>query len=151
MISRREAMGAGLFATLGAPAAETTQSRDDGEAVRALKDIKGELESVSTAVESGLIGPGLSAGQIGRIRDRFTTHLRAAGKFPDFMEIGIAPFYDVYDWHVRYQQQIQIVRIDGAALRDSVQFTQLIVRWEQDMEYLGFRSDPRLNGYLAIE
>lgn len=141
MISRRDAMGAGLFATLGAPAAETTQSRDDGEAVRALKDIKGELESVSTAVESGLIGPGLSAGQIGRIRDRFTTHLRAAGKFPDFMEIGIAPFYDVYDWHIRHQQQIQIVRISEQRFAIQFMFTQLIVRWEQDMNYLGVPFD----------
>ena len=141
MISRRDAMGAGLFATLGAPAADTTQSRDDGEAVRALKDIKGELESVSTAVESGLIGPGLSAGQIGRIRDRFTTHLRAAGKFPDFMEIGIAPFYDVYDWHIRHQQQIQIVRISEQRFAIQFMFTQLIVRWEQDMNYLGVPFD----------
>jgi hypothetical protein len=134
-------MGAGLFATLGAPATDTTQSRDDGEAVRALKDIKGELESVSTAVESGLIGPGLSAGQIGRIRDRFTTHLRAAGKFPDFMEIGIAPFYDVYDWHIRHQQQIQIVRISEQRFAIQFMFTQLIVRWEQDMNYLGVPFD----------
>src|SRR5688500_4702664 len=141
MISRRDAMGAGLFATLGAPAADTTQSRDDGEAVRALKDIRGELESVSTAVESGLIGPGLSAGQIGRIRDRCTTHLRAAGKFPDFMEIGIAPFYDVYDWHIRHQQQIQIVRISEQRFAIQFMFTQLIVRWEQDMNYLGVPFD----------
>jgi hypothetical protein len=134
-------MGAGLFATLAAPVADTAQSRDDGEAVRALKDIKGELESVSTAVESGLIGPGLSAGQIGRIRDRFTTHLRAAGKFPDFMEIGIAPFYDVYDWHIRHQQQIQIVRISEQRFAIQFMFTQLIVRWEQDMNYLGVPFD----------
>lgn len=141
MISRREAMGAGLFATLGAPTTESAQSRDDAEAVRALKDIKGELESVSTAVESGLIGPGLSAGQIGRIRDRFTTHLRAAGKFPDFMEIGISPFYDVYDWHIRHQQQIQIVRISEQRFAIQFMFTQLIVRWEQDMNYLGVPFD----------
>ena len=140
MISRREAMGAGLFATLGAPT-DTVQSRDDGEAVRALKDIKGELESVSTAVENGLVGPGLSAGAIGRIRERFTTHLRSAGKFPDFMEIGTNPFYDVYDWHVRHQQQIQIVRMNDQRFAIQFMFTQLIVRWEQDQNFLGVPYD----------
>lgn len=142
MISRREAMGAGLFATLTAPAGpETTQSRDDAEAVRALREIKGELESVSTAVERGLIGPGLSAGSIGRIRERFTTHLRASGKFPDFMEIGITPFYELYDWHVRHNQQIQIVRTSEQRFAIQFMFTQMIVRWEQDMNYMGVPFD----------
>jgi hypothetical protein len=142
MISRREAMGAGLFATLsGPPSAETAQSRDDAEAVRALKDIKGELESVGNAVDRGLVGPSVAAGSIGRIRDRFSTHLRAAGKFPDFMEIGLNLFYDVYDWHVRYNQQIQITRLAEQRFTIQFMFTQLIVRWEQDVNYMGVPFD----------
>ncbi len=142
MISRREAMGAGLLATLSAPpGAETTQSRDDAEAVRALKDIKGELETMGNAVDRGLVGPSLAAGSIGRIRDRFTTHLRAAGKFPDFMEIGYGLFYDIYDWHVRYNQQIQITRIAEQRFAIQFMFTQMIVRWEQDANYMGVPYD----------
>ncbi|HJU44455.1 MAG TPA: hypothetical protein VJ691_16630, partial [Vicinamibacterales bacterium] len=127
MISRREAMGASLFATLGGPAAgDSAQSREsDAEAVRALKDIKGELESVSNAVEGGLVGPGLAAGVISRIRDRYTIHMKAAGKFPEFMEIGLGVFYDVYDWHVRYNQQIQITRVAEQRFAIQFMFTQL--------------------------
>lgn len=136
-------MGAGLFATLTAPAAgDAAQSREtDVEAVRALKDIKGELESVSTAVEQGLVGPGVAAGVIARVRDRFTVHLKAAGKFPDFMEIGLGVFYDLYDWHVRYNQQIQITRIADQRFAIQFMFTQMIVRWEQDTNYLGVPFD----------
>lgn len=143
MISRREAMGAGLFATLATPAAaDATQSREnDAEAVRALKDIKGELESVSTAVERGLVGPGVASGVIGRIRDRFTIHMKAAGKFPDFMEVGLGVFYDLYDWHVRYNQQIQITRLADQRFAIQFMFTQMIVRWEQDTNYLGVPFD----------
>ena len=143
MISRREAMGAGLFATLSTPAAaEATQSRaDDTEAVRALKDIKGELESVSTAVERGLVGPSVASGTIGRIRERYTIHMKAAGKFPEFMEIGLGVFYDVYDWHVRYSQQILITRIADQRFAIQFMFTQLIVRWEQDPNFLGVPFD----------
>ena len=82
-------------------------------------------------------GPGLNAGAIGRIRDRLTTHLRAAGKFPEFLEIGTSLFYDVYDWHVRHGQQIQITRIADQRFAIQFMFTQLIVRWEQDANYLG--------------
>ena len=143
MISRREAMGAGLFATLTSPAAgDAAQSREtDVEAVRALKDIKGELESVSTAVEQGLVGPGVAAGVIARVRDRFTVHLKAAGKFPDFMEIGLGVFYDLYVWHVRYNPQIQITRIADQRFAIQFMFTQMIVRWEQDTNYLGVPFD----------
>lgn len=143
MISRREAMGAGLLATLTTPAAgDATQTREnDAEAVRALKDIRGELESVSAAVEQGLVGPGVASGVIGRIRDRFTVHLKAAGKFPDFMEVGLGVFYDLYDWHVRHNQQIQITRIADQRFAIQFMFTQMIVRWEQDSGYLGIPFD----------
>jgi hypothetical protein len=143
MISRREAMGAGLLGALATPVAgEAGQSREnDAEAVRALRDIKGGLDSVTTAVEQGLIGPGVGSGSIGKIRERFTTHIRAAGKFPEFMEIGVAVFYDIYDWHVRYQQQIQITRISEQRFAIQFMFTQLILRWEQDVNYLGVPFD----------
>jgi hypothetical protein len=143
MISRREAMGAGLFATLNTPAAgEAAQSRsDDVEAVRALRDIRTELESTSTALESGLIGPSVASGHISRIRERLSIHLKTAGKFPEFMEIGLNVFYDVYDWHVRYQQQIQITRIAEQRFAIQFMFTQLILRWEQDNNYLGVPFD----------
>ena len=78
---------------------------------------------------------------LGEIRARFTVHLRSAGKFPDFMEIGIDPFYEVYDWHVRHQQQIQITRISEQRFSVQWMFTQLIVRFEQDPKYLGVPYD----------
>lgn len=141
MITRREAMGAGLFATLSPAPAEPAQNRDDAEAVRALRDIRSELDSVSGTLQQGLVGPGVAHGPIGLIRDRFTTHLRATGKFPDFLEIGAAVFYAVYDWHVRYNQQIQITRLAENRFAIQFMFTQLIVRWEQDANYLGVPFD----------
>ncbi len=138
MISRREVVTAGVlgsFAGASAPA-EAGQSN---EAVlkEGLKTIGDEMESVSNALEQGLVGPSVAAGAIGRVRERFTTHLRSHGKFPDFMEIGSNIFYDVYDWHVRYTQQIQITRISDQRFAIQFMFTQLIVRWEQDPNYLG--------------
>ena len=142
MISRREVVTAGMLGTLSnaamaAPEASQSSSQGDPGVERQLGQIQKVLSNLNSTVDSGLRGPSLNAGFIGDIRERFTIHLRSSGKFPDFMEIGTAPFYDVYDWHVRHGQQIQITRIADQRFAIQFMFTQLVVRWEQDPRYLG--------------
>lgn len=140
MISRREVVTAGMLGTLSnaaIAAPEEALSQNDVGMQRELGQIQKVLSNISGNLDAGLRGPGLNAGFIGEIRDRFTIHLRSTGKFPDLMEIGIDPFYDVYDWHVRHSQQIQIVRIADQRFAIQFMFTQLVVRWEQDRRYLG--------------
>jgi hypothetical protein len=141
MISRREVVTAGVIGTLAGAPAVAAEQQGDPAAVKALSDIHNQLQTIRSVLENGLRGPGLSGGLIGPLRDRFTTHMRSAGKFPDFMEIGTEVFYDVYDWHVRYNQQIQITRIAEQRFSIQFMFTQLIVRWEQDPRYLGVPFD----------
>jgi hypothetical protein len=139
MISRREVVTAGVLGTLaGGTAVEGAQQTDP--AVRAeLNQIEQQLQRINTTLESGprVVGGGLMA----QIRERYTTHLRAAGKFPDFLEIGTEAFYDVYDWHVKHNQQIQITRISEQRFAIQWMFTQLILRFENDPRYLGVPFD----------
>lgn len=141
MISRREVVTAGVLGTLSnaaMAAPDEAQGRQDDAGVQnQLGEIRKALDGINTNLNTGLRGPGLNAGFIGEIRERFTIHLRSSGKFPDFMEIGTAPFYDVYDWHVRHGQQIQIIRIADQRFAIQFMFTQLVVRWEQDSRFLG--------------
>lgn len=140
MISRREVVTAGVLGSLtgSAATAEASQgSQDDGQTRAVLTRIQQELDALNSTLEAGLRGPSLGAGAIGRIRERLTLHLRSAGKFPEFMEVGTNLFYDVYDWHVRHGQQIQITRLADQRFAIQFMFTQLIVRWEQDANYLG--------------
>lgn len=142
MISRREVVTAGVLGTLSnaamaAPEAAQSQSPADMAMQTQLGEIRKTLSSINNNLDAGLRGPGLSDGFIGDIRDKFTIHWRSSGKFPDFMEIGSDPFYDVYDWHVRHGQQIQIIRINDQRFAIQFMFTQLIVRWEQDRRFLG--------------
>ena len=141
MISRREVVTAGVLGSLtgSAVTADASQGggQDDAQTRAVLTRIERELSQMHATLEAGLRGPSLNAGAIGRVRERLTLHLRAAGKFPDFMEIGTNIFYDVYDWHVRHAQQIQITRIADQRFAIQFMFTQLIVRWEQDANYLG--------------
>ena len=147
MISRREVVTAGVLGTLvGSPAdlsaeaaaAKAEAAQDDAGIIRALNEIEKELERLNGVVDGT---SRVTGGFLGEIRGRFTTHLRAAGRFPEFMEIGIDPFYEVYDWHVRHQQQIQITRISDQRFAIQWMFTQLILRYEQDPKYLGIPFD----------
>ena len=140
MISRREVVTAGVLATLSNAAMASpdgAESQSDAGVQMQLGQIQKVLSNINGSLDAGLRGPGLNAGFIGEIRERFTIHLRSSGKFPDFMEIGVSPFYDVYDWHVRHNQQIQIIRIAEQRFAIQFMFTQLVVRWEQDPRYLG--------------
>jgi hypothetical protein len=144
MISRREVVTAGMLGTLSnaamaAPAEPQGPqgSQDNAGMQTQLGEIRKALTNINGNLDAGLRGPGLSFGYIGEIRERFTIHLRSSGKFPDFMEIGTSPFYDVYDWHIRHNQQIQIIRISEQRFAIQFMFTQLVVRWEQDPRYLG--------------
>ena len=142
MISRREVVTAGILGSLStAAAASPAAASPEKSGGPVIHKLGGEIQRAVTntppAGREGLIGPGLNAGFISDIRDRLTIHLRSSGKFPDFMEIGTDPFYDVYDWHVRNGQQIQIIRLSDQRFAIQFMFTQLVVRWEQDRRFLG--------------
>ena len=64
-------------------------------------------------------------------------YLKTSGKFPEFCDIGTSVFFEVYDWHVRHQQQIQITRMADQRMMIQFLFTQLILRWENESNYIG--------------
>lgn len=141
MISRREMVTAGVLGSItasAAPAEAAAEQGQDADAIRGgLKSIDEQLTKMNSTLDYGQRGPGVVNGFMSEIRNRYTTHIRSAGKFPEFMEIGLDVFYDVYDWHVRYGVPIQITRISEQRFAIQWMYTQLILRWEQDPRYLG--------------
>ena len=140
MISRREVVTAGVLGTLATPvasaAAETVQ--DDAATRKILSEIQQQLVRLTGVLDDGLLGPQTVHGSfLADLRVRFTTHLRSAGKFPDFVEIGSDVFYAIYDWHVRNNQQIQVTRISEQRFSIQWMFTQHIVRPEVDTKFIG--------------
>ena len=102
-----------------------------------LEDIKTELEEIKGHLRTGLVASTLSVGLVGQVTERIQKFLRSAGKFPEFCDIGTSVFYDVYDWHVKHQQQINVTRLADQRLMIQFMFTQLVVRWENDPNYVG--------------
>ena len=124
-----------------APGDAATVQDEAAVIAKGFNELNQQLRQINSALEFGQRGPTTVSGLLSQVRDRYTLHLRASGKFPDFMEVGTDVFYDVYDWHVRNNQQIQITRISEQRFSIQWMFTQLIVRFEQDARYLGVPFD----------
>lgn len=139
MISRREVVTAGVLGTLAtgvtAPPAEAVQ---DAAVLKAsLAEIKQEIEGLNGTVQRGLLGSSLDNGRVGQVKGRIETFLKSSGKFPEFCDIGTSVFYDVYEWHVKHQQQINVSRMADQRLMIQFMFTQLVLRWENEGNYIG--------------
>ncbi|MDP2054928.1 MAG: hypothetical protein Q8L75_14930 [Acidobacteriota bacterium] len=143
MISRREVVTAGVLGTLATGAAPSpAEAVQDGPVIRAgLTEIRREIEELSGHVQRGLLGSSLDHGRVGQVKGRLETFLKSSGKFPEFCDIGTSVFYDVYEWHVKHQQQINVTRMADQRLMIQFMFTQLILRWENESNYIGMPFD----------
>ena len=154
MATRRDVMVTGALGAIGA-AADVRRSEgvpDAGAAMveltqapealsaQALRDISEHLADLRRLVRDAHIGPSVAHGLLVEVRRQFGIFLKANQKYPDFCEIGPAVFTDIYDWHVRYQQPIEVSRVDNrTAIR--FMFTWLILRPEQADAYVGIPFD----------
>jgi len=138
MISRRDVVTAGVLGTLATTgAAEAGQSQSDAQLSASVKSLEDKLNELKLSVEQGLRGNSMNYGNVGQVKSVIQKYAKVSGKFPDWCEVGLDVFYDVYDWHVRHQQQIQITRIADQRLAIQFMFTQLILRWENVETYVG--------------
>ena len=139
MISRREVMTAGMLGTLGtASPSAIAEIQQDVQAIKeGFKNVEDALKDLRAATDQGLRGNSMNYGHVGSVKDKIARFARLSGKFPDFCDIGIDVFYDVYDWHVRQQQQINIVRMSDQRIAIQFMFTQLLLRWEHEPNYIG--------------
>lgn len=141
MISRREVMTAGVLGPLAAKGGVEGAIEQAVEEVQALrqgfKDLSDRLSALSSSIDQGLRGNSMAFGGVGAVRTKIEEYARTGGKFPEYCDIGLAVFYDVYDWHVRHQQQINVTRMADQRMAIQFMFTQLILRWEQDRNYVG--------------
>jgi hypothetical protein len=139
MISRREVVTAGVLGTLAtANPSEGAQSSSDVQALKeGFKSLEDKVGDLKASLEQGLRGNSMNYGHVGAVKDKISRFARLSGKFPDFCDIGIDVFYDVYDWHVRQQQQINIVRMSDQRIAIQFMFTQLLLRWENEPNYIG--------------
>lgn len=140
MISRREVVTAGVLGTLAgasAPAEAMDQDTPESRALAAgFNNLKNSVDDLKRIVDEGMVRNSMSIGLLGNVRNKLEQFLRSNGRFPNYCDIGTAVFYDVYDWHVKHQQQIQMMRLADDRMAILFMFTQLILRWENVQTYV---------------
>lgn len=142
MVGRRNILGTGLLAGLtgalvepeAVEAAEPMPAEDSSEAAaRAVDRLRTAFERQTS--------PATAEASIAQVRQQQRVFIRANQKYPDFMEVGLGVWEDVYDWHVRYQQPITAVRLADGRYTLAFMFTNLILRPDQAPEFVGFGFD----------
>jgi hypothetical protein len=143
MISRRELLTAGMAGGLAsnseaAAASTTAQSQSE---VEVLREIARNLQGVDRTVAQAWLSNSVTYGLVAKVRNSYESYFRANQKFPDFIEIGIAVFMDVYDWHIKNQQQLMVTRGPDGRYWIQFMFTSLIARAEHEPNYIGIPYD----------
>ena len=145
MIPRRNLVTGGLvggvLGALGGP-----PDVDAAPAPAAGADVTEDMVSKVVAAITGLrteIQAWKTFPEITPIREAQVTHLRANGKFPDYMEIGTSQWFSVHDWHIRWQQPLNIGRDNLGRYTLLFGQTYLIMRVDAAPNFMGVPYDNR--------
>ena len=144
MVERRALVGgglvAGLTALVGESSAAAAAADDDNQ------QISGSIDRLRKTFESQFDQSYASLWHgVARIRLQQRQWMRSTQKFPDFVDIGLDVWDNVYDWHVANQQPLSMGRATDGRYTMIFMFTTLVLRPEQALDYVGFPydSDPR--------
>lgn len=136
MMTRREMVTGGLlgFAPLRGSAAPAA-TPDDKDTAAVLHDILEEIRKQRTSCRAG------DCATIEQVRAQQRVFLKGNNKYPDYIDVGIGPWEDVYDWHVRFGQQLNITRTADGRYAMMFMFTNLVLRPEMSPSYIGLGYD----------
>lgn len=133
-MDRRNLVRGGLVAGMASMVTAEEAVAQDGAIIKAINDVQTTIERQFEA------GAGVS-----QIRAQQRQWMRSAQKFPDFIEIGISIWESMHDWHVRFQQPLNVSRAADGRYVMAFNFTTLILRPDVDPNYVGpaFDGDRR--------
>ena len=112
-------------------------SRADEQTAAALREIRDELR-----LQRGACSPA-ACGHVDSIRAQQRTFLKTRGKFPDFIDIGIAVWEALYDWHLQARQKPEVARMPDGRYGMSFMMTTLVLRHDITETYIGIGYDGR--------
>jgi hypothetical protein len=141
MVGRRDMLGSGLLAGLSGAFGEPVAA---GPAAAGAEDTSeaaaNAIDRLRTLIER-TSAPSTASAAVALIRQQQRTYIRSHDKYPDFIDVGLGVFEEVYDWHVRYQQPITAARLADGRYTIGFMFTNLILRPDQALDYVGFGFD----------
>jgi hypothetical protein len=71
------------------------------------------------------------------IREIQRVYLRTNQKFPEYIEIGITVWEQLYDWHIRTQQALGVVRLPNGRYGMQALLSTFVLRPDAQPNYVG--------------
>ena len=126
---------AGLSTMMSPPSAAAAQSDTD-------VGVSNSIDQLRRAVERQFASVYTDKWQgVARIRQQQHTWMRSTQKYPDFIEVGLDVWDNLYDWHVVHQQPLNLTRTSDGRYTLVFMYTTLILRPDQAPEFVGFAFD----------
>lgn len=136
-IERRDVVSSGLLgltALIGGRRDAAAVLPEEG------RDIARALDRLRELLERRLEPPFEELSEIRRQQRMF---LKASHTFPEFIEIGANVWDALYDWSVRNQQPLHVMRRDDGRYTMTFMFTTLVLRPDQTDDYVSLPYDAR--------
>jgi len=154
MVERRRVMAGGLFAGLvGAltPSAATRASAEaygvgsaGGAAAGGGDDNTAILRRMLEEIElhRPTYGTRYGAGHLS-VRNQQQIFLKAQARYPEYIDVGLNVWDQVYEWHIMYQVPVKIGRLPDGAYSMPYLLTTLVLRPNVDANYVSAGYDAR--------
>jgi len=82
---------------------------------------------------------------IAQVREQQRIFMRTNYRYPEFIDIGIDVWDALHDWHVRFQQPLNVARMTDGRYVMSFSFTTLVLRPDMLPNYVGQAYDNTLD------
>jgi hypothetical protein len=129
----------GVLGAIAAPAdAAAAQSGAGSADQRAIERVADMLDQLRSELREQH-----RFGEIEPIRSAQKSYLRSNAKLPDFIDVGMDVWFQIYDWHVRWQQPIAQSRDAQGRLTLAMNQTLIVLRPEVAGNYIGLPYDAR--------
>jgi len=141
MIDRRQVLTMGGLLGVLAPGGAPEAGVGGGVAQmsdRAAQDVINAIRSVADQMSARQ-----SFSEILPVRKSQADFLRANGKFPDFIDVGLDVWMAIHDWHVRMLQPLVLNRDATGRYTLMLGFTALVLRQEAVPGFIGIPYDNR--------
>jgi hypothetical protein len=145
-MERRAVVGGSLLAglsTLMSPASvEAAASAEAAAAAADLEGVSDSIDQLRRTVERQFANVCTDKWQgVARIRQQQHTWMRSTQKYPDFIEVGLDVWDNIYDWHIVHQQPVNVTRSTDGRYTMVFMFTTLLLRPDQAPDFVGFAFD----------
>ena len=141
MLSRRELITGGVAGTVASRHAEYAPAAQSRDEIDLLRDISRQIGGVESTLSRAMFSNAVVFGLASKVRGQMEVFFRSNQKFPDFIDVGYNVFMDIYDWHIKNRQQLVVTRGVDSRYWMQFMFTTIILRAEQDLNYIGIPYD----------